>query len=169
MFAYCSNFKIFCSLYRFTTMNQERYEDVQNTPDFRVFTFISKGRHGDLLKVAHFDEIDSSTFNLALGTILDDGSIDYDTTTNNGDRNKILVTVARIVYLFTEKHTGKDVFIRGSDYRRNLLYQRAISYAYGELSETFNIYGGISVESEEYEPFDKNKNYSGFLIERKSY
>ena len=149
-------------------MNQERYEDVQNTPNFQVFTFISKGRHGDLIKIAHFDEIDNSTFNLALGTIHKDGTIDYDTTTNNGDRNKILVTVARIIYLFTEKHPGKDVFIRGSDYRRNLLYQRAISYAYDELNEAFNIYGGISTESDEYEPFNKNNNYSGFLIERKS-
>jgi len=151
-------------------MNEERYIKVESTSDYLTFTFVSQGRHGDLIKVVSFEEIARlNTFNLALGTFQSDGEIDFVTITNNGDRNKILATVAMIVGIFIEQHPGKNVYITGSDSRRTLLYQRAIAYGYSDLVQMFNIYGNILSDSAmgEFEPFDKTKNYSGFLIERK--
>jgi len=87
---------------------------------------------------------------------------------NNGDRNKILATVAKIVYMVIQKYPDMDVYVTGSDSRRTLLYQRAIIYAYDELIDTFNIYGVLTNdEMIDYEPFDRSKNYLGFLIEKK--
>lgn len=152
-------------------MNEERYTEIQTAADYLSFTFVSRGRHGDLTKIVRFDKLQSrgNTYNLALGTLLPDNSFDYESTTNNGDRNKLLATVAIIVYVFMEEYTGYDVYITGSDYRRTLLYQRAINYGYPELIETFNIYGKLNNASQgEFEPYDKGKYcYSGFLIEKK--
>jgi len=152
-------------------MNEERYHELRYNADYSIFVFASIGRHGDLLKIVSFDEIDklNNTYNLALGTLLPGGNVDYDSVTNNGDRNKILSTVARIISMFIEQHPGRSVYITGSDERRTMLYQRAINYGYDELIGIFNIYGRLSLEQEEYEPLDKSKKYSGFLIERKDY
>jgi len=152
-------------------MNEDRYSEIEKSDDYQTFMFISQGRHGDLVKIVSFDAIIGldNTFNLALGTMLPGGTMDYDTISNNGDRNKILATVAQIVNIFIEHHPGKNVYITGSDTRRTLLYQRAISYGYDYLVEMFNIYGDVSIYSPitEVEPFDKTKNYSGFLVEGK--
>jgi hypothetical protein len=152
-------------------MNEERYHKLRYNADYTIFIFASTGRHGDLLKIVSFDEIDdfSNTYNLALGTLLPGGDVDYNSITNNGDRNKVLATVAQIINIFMEQHPGRTVYIKGSDQRRTILYQRAINYGYDELIKLFNIYGEISTENEEYELFEKSKRYSGFLIEKKGY
>ena len=158
-------------MYRFTTMNNDRYDNVEIAPNFKLFTFVSQGIHGDLIKVVTFSDFlrAENTFNLSLGTLLSNGKIDYDTITNNGDRNKILTTVALIIGIFIQQHRGSSIYVAGSDKRRTLLYQRAIAYGYEELRELFNIYGDFSSELEEsrFEPFDSSKKYSGFLIREK--
>jgi hypothetical protein len=152
-------------------MNEDRYIKIRSTTDYRIFRFVSEGRHGDLIKIVTFDEVENrpDTFNLALGTMQPDGEIDFITISNNGDRNKILATVARIVAIFIEQHPGKNVYITGSDNRRTLLYQRAIAYGYNDLIQMFNIYGNTSTDSPsgEFELFDRSRNYLGFLVERK--
>ena len=156
--------------YSFINMNNDRYVEIRNDPDYKVFKFVSEGRHGNLTKIVRFDKLRqrNNTFNLALGTELNDGEVDFTGITNNGDRNKILATVAKIVYTVTEKHPEMDIYVTGSDSRRTLLYQRAIIYAYDELTETFNIYGVLTNDDMiDYEPFDQSKNYLGLLIERK--
>jgi hypothetical protein len=150
-------------------MNNDRYDDIKIARDFRYFTFISWGVHGELIKVVTFSEFPriKNAFNLSLGTVLPTGEIDYETITNNGDRNKILATVALIVSIFIQQHRGVNVYIAGSDKRRTLLYQRAIAYGYEELKDFFNIYGDFSSEFEEseFEPFNSSKEYSAFLIQ----
>jgi len=150
-------------------MNEPRYNKIENV-DYRVYTFTSEGRHGNLVKVVTFEEIDEieNTFNLALGTMQSDGKIDFLSITNNGDRNKILATVAAIVNIFLDRFPGKNVYITGSDARRTLLYNRSIAYGYDELVQMFNIYGDSSPDGDvcEFELFEKGKNYSGFLIEK---
>ena len=152
-------------------MNSDKYLNIKNTPDYNAFTFTSIGRHGELIKVVSFDEMLSidGTFNLSLGTIGSDGIPDFETITNNGDRNKILATVAQIIIIFFEKYPGAKVYIIGSDNRRTMLYQRAINYGYEELKQNFIIYGDASTKDEAstFEIFDRAKTYSGFLIQRR--
>lgn len=151
-------------------MNEDRYTEIKSDPDYTVFRFVNEGRYGRLTKIVRFDKLKrrNNTFNLALGTVLNDGKVDFTSITNNGDRNKILATVAKIVYMVIQKYPDMDVYVTGSDSRRTLLYQRAIIYAYDELIDTFNIYGVLTNdEMIDYEPFDRSKNYLGFLIEKK--
>ena len=155
----------------FIAMNEESYFNVRYNSNYRSFIFISNGRHGDLIKMVRFRELKGrkNIFNLSLGTVLPDGRIDYPTTSNNGDRNKIIATVVQITYAFFEKYPEHKIYLTGNDTRRTLLYQRAIIYGYEELIRSFNIYGEISMEDEEdeFELFDKSKTYTGFLIEKK--
>jgi ABC-type amino acid transport system permease subunit len=151
-------------------MNEDKYIKIENTSDYKIFTFISQGRHGELLKIVRFDELITreNTYNLALGTVLQNGKVDFTSTTNNGDRNKILATVAGIVHIFIENYPNKTVYLTGGDERRTLLYQRAIAYGYPELIQTFSIYGETLIdEVSDFEHFDQAKKYSGFLIEKK--
>jgi hypothetical protein len=152
-------------------MNEPRYNEIKIDPDYTIFRFVSEGRHGKLTKIVSFDEIEgkAGVFNLALGTILPDGKVDFATTTNNGDRNKVLTTVAGIVDTFIKRYPESNVYITGSDSRRTMLYQRAIAYGYDQLIQLFGVYGDISADSPitEFEPFDTTKSYTGFLIEKK--
>jgi len=107
-------------------MNEDRYFIIRSSSDYSTFVFPSEGRYGVLIKIVSFEEVAElkDTFNLALGTLMPDGEIDFDTLSNNGGRNKILATVAEIVRIFLEYHAGKGVYITGSDPRRTLLYRR---------------------------------------------
>jgi len=161
---------IYQSLYSFTAMNEDRYI-IKKSLDYQRFAFISEGRHGKLIKLVIFEEVTKkkNTFNLALGTILPDGTEDYFSTTNNGDRNKVLSTVAHATFMFFEAHPNKSVYFTGSDYRRTVLYQRAISYGYDELIKSFVLYGEIILDSgiNDFVPFNKEENYIGFLVEKR--
>ncbi len=98
-------------------MNDDRYKKIRIESDYTVFKFVSEGRYGNLTKIVSFDEIEEreNVFNLALGTVLSDGTIDFVKTTNNGDRNKILVTVVGIVgNIYRRKISRKSVYITGS-------------------------------------------------------
>jgi hypothetical protein len=152
-------------------MNENRYKQIISSSDYQIFSFISEGRYGKLTKVVRFDKLLNydNTYNLALGTVLNNGEVDYQIITNNGDRNKLLATVAFIAVLFTENNPGYSIYISGSDARRTTLYHRAISYGYKELIEIFNIYGDLSSEDEvtDLEPFDPEKSYSAFVVEKK--
>ena len=152
-------------------MQIDSYSNISTSADYKSFVFISEGRHGQLFKLVRFDELKerANTFNLALGTVSSNGVVDYLGTSNNGDRNKILATVAQITFLFLERYPDKCVYLTGSDQRRTLLYHRAISYGYSELVQLFNIYGynTRNFYDENFEPFSQRGNYTGFLIEKR--
>jgi hypothetical protein len=65
-------------------MNEDRYILIKNNPDYTVFNFVSEGRYGKLTKIVRFDELKrrNNTFNLALGTLLNDGEVDFNGITN---------------------------------------------------------------------------------------
>lgn len=96
-------------------------------------------------------------------------TLDDSIITNNGNRNKILATVASSVYIFTEKYPKKMVFFKGSALARTRLYRRALSINLEELSETFIIFGSIKNELGNVNsvPFKSNGDFFGFIIKRK--
>ncbi|MFC3830224.1 MULTISPECIES: DUF6934 family protein [Niastella] len=83
---------------------------------------------------------------------------------DNGDRNKILATVAKAVDDFTEKYPDRWVIFRGSTRERTRLYRMAVGINQDELSAKFEIY--VYVE-DQILPFAKNLEINAFLIKRK--
>lgn len=146
-------------------MKYEVYGDIEVTDDFNVFDFVSYGRNGSISKRVAFTKTEwNNVYNLAFGDIDDDNEIDDYSVSNNGDRNKILATVASIVEAYTKKYPDRWIIFTGSTTERTRLYRMAVGLHIEELSAKFEIYGYSDAK---VIPFLKNLRISAFLIKRK--
>lgn len=106
-------------------------------------------------------------YNLAFGDRIA-GTNDYSDqiTSNNGDTDKVLATVADTAFEFWNYFPNAFILFQGSNPAhqeglRTYLYQRKLERFFEEISESAHIYGIFKTQLEE---FEKGKKYSGFLI-----
>lgn len=78
----------------------------------------------------------------------------------NGDGNKILATVAAIIYDFTDKFDDAAIFIKGSTPVRTRWYQMNINLYLGEICPIIEVYG---YRNNKWERFQKGYNYEAFV------
>ena len=147
------------------------YDNIKFSTDFKTFSFISEGPKGKFVKIVQFIRFNHVTdsHNLALGTIRGD-NIDYDETTDNGDRDKILATISHIATAYSRAYPDQRIFIRGRNKATTRLYRGAINHEYVEIIKEFIIYGGTYLESEnryDFEEFITTRQYDAFLFERR--
>lgn len=92
-------------------MTLERYQ-VTFSSDLTEFQFYSEGRYGQIRKVVRFELIiPSNTYNLAFGDADPiTGLVNYTVTTDNGDTQKVLATVAAITLVFLRSKPGAAVY-----------------------------------------------------------
>jgi hypothetical protein len=157
-------------------MNYEKY-DLSVSTEREVFNFISSGNKGDIEKMIQFSATNIELlYNLAFGdkrTIKkEDGSIvaeiDDRVDSENGDRDKILATVAVSVYEYTSTYPERYVIFSGSDERRTRLYRMAITKNYEELERDFYIFGLVEVHGEMQKiPFNSETKFLAFIVKRK--
>jgi hypothetical protein len=144
----------------------DRYHFIDISTDAASFEFTSSGPKGDIKKIIQFTQTKAKrVYNLAFGNIKENGSIDDITTNDNKDRDKILNTVFAVVLDFTERFPDSYIFFTGSTKERTRLYRIAITLNHEELTQFFDIWG--LYENDNFESFEKNKNYFGFLLKRK--
>lgn len=159
-------------------MNNERYHDITSSIDTLEYKFTSVGKNGKMEKHIQYRAFHASLsniYNLGFGHLMEDGkSIDDCVRADNGDMEKVLSTVAFTIYDFTSRYPDRTIYLRGSDPVRTRIYQIAINKHYDEITADYELYGHAFVpetenSKERYynEPFQKNKNYIGFLITRK--
>ena len=156
-------------------MNYDKYENISTSTDRHEFKFVSNGTKGNLEKLVQYTPFDNDkdTYNLALGTILEDGSVDYKTLSKNGDRNKILATIASTAYIFSETFPDKKIFLTGDIPSKTRLYQIAINDAYDEISKNFTVKAYKPIKENEVvvryeiENLKKGTNYDAFLFTKK--
>ena len=109
-------------------MNYPRYQTLTVSPDYTIYTFTSSGLKGDFEIEVQFIPIeDTNYYNLGFGALDDNRQIDDTIVLNNGDRDKILATVAGFVKEFLDKYTKARVAFTGSTPSRTRLYRRALS------------------------------------------
>jgi len=146
-------------------MKLERYQFI-GSKNLTVFEFISEGPKGKIQKIVQFSETNmNGAFNLAFGDKnIETGELDDRAVSNNGDINKILATVVASVLVFTERNYDALIFAKGSTKARTRIYRMGISKYYDEISSQFELFGLLN---DEWEPFQKNKDYEGFLAKRK--
>ena len=146
-------------------MKYDVYRDIEVTDDFNVFDFDSYGRNGTIKKRVAFTKTEwDKVFNLAFGDVDGDNEIDDYSVSDNGDRNKILATIAFIVDAYTKRHPDRWVIFRGSTMERTRLYRMAVGLHLEELSTKFEVYAFVN---ENVMPFVKNLKINAFLIKRK--
>ncbi|MBS1625103.1 MAG: hypothetical protein JST83_13840 [Bacteroidetes bacterium] len=129
------------------------------------YEFESIGKKGIIKKVARFTKIGEDQYSFGFGD-LDEmtGNIDDKIASRNGDGDKVLKTVARIIYDFTAIYNKAWIYIEGSTASRTRVYQMGITKYWDEISLHFDIWGIIG---DTIEPFEKGKNYEKILGRRK--
>lgn len=140
------------------------------------FEFLSQGVNTFQMKVNYtYLGIEPVTqkhlYNLGFGVVCFDSEtgledIDDKIITNNGDKDKILSTVALTAISFFDEHPNSILFFQGSSPSRTRTYQMAIGQNIEMLKKNFIIRGYVE-NSDLPEVFQKNKNYEAFLIEQK--
>jgi hypothetical protein len=145
-------------------MNLPKYQVSADDERF-LYEFFSEGPKGSIKKTVIYSEIEDGLFNLAFGDWNEElNKLDDSIRSNNGDRDKILATVASTAIDFTDRFPRAETFTEGSTAARTRLYQMGISNNLEEISEDFEIQGYID---QEWKPFRKGVNYEAFLIKRK--
>jgi hypothetical protein len=146
-------------------MKYEVYKEIEVTDDFSIFDFVSTGKNGDILKRVAFTKTEQgNVYNLALGDVDEDNEINDYAVTDNGDRNKVIATVASIVEAYTKRFPDRWIFFRGSTVERTRLYRIAVGLHLDELSGLYEVKAYVD---DELVTFVKDMKISAFLIKRK--
>ena len=133
--------------------------------DFLMYLFTSEGPRGRIAKGIIYSKIGKQLFNLGFGDWNEEfQELDDSSRSNNGDRDKILTTVAFTAIDFTNKYPGTQIFVEGSTPARTRLYQMGLAHSFLEINDIFEIKGFCN---EEWENFRSGRNYDAFLITRK--
>ncbi len=130
------------------------------------YRFTSEGTHGIVEKLIIFQATHiKHVFNLAFGDMnLKTGEIDDLIVTNNGDGEKVLITVATAVFEFTERYKNCFIYLEGSTKSRNRLYQMGITRYWKEISKDFEVL--VEVKGD-WIKFEANLKCEAFLVNRK--
>ena len=143
-------------------MNLDVYP-VVITEQHKKYEFTSEGPKGAIPKTVFFRRIGRQLFNLSFGDWNEVAeSIDDRARTNNGDRDKVIATVASTVIIFFERYPEAAVVMQGSTRARTRLYQMGISINWPIISNRFIVKG---LYKRNWEAFKPGKNYEAFLLE----
>jgi hypothetical protein len=146
-------------------MIDDRYE-LESSNDLMTFEFKSIGPQGIITKVVKYKEINvKGFFNFGFGDKdLPTGYISDLIVTNNSDSKKVLATVARTLYLFTDRYPDAIVIATGSTEARTRLYRMGITNNFEAIEQNFEVLG---LTDTGWEPFRKNITYHAFSARRK--
>jgi hypothetical protein len=146
-------------------MNLPHYNST--TTDFKEYEFFSDGPKGQIKKLVSFNKMqnDPLMYNLAFGDADPQTGLMNDLiTSNNEDRDIVLITVANTISKFCDHYGNHFIFAKGSTPARTRLYQMGINRLITEISISFDVYGIID---DEIYRFQTNVNYQAFLVKRK--
>lgn len=152
-------------------MSINPYLNLETSTDFQVFDFESLG-HITLKKRAVFDLVDESEqlYNLALCTVQEDGTEDYETESKNGDMDTVLETVAHIAQIYIDKFPERKIYFRGSNAVRSRKYQMGVNKYLEILLESFLVEGLVIDKNNSIklrETFQIGRNYTALIFTRK--
>jgi hypothetical protein len=124
------------------------------------YEFISVGPKGSIKKVVRFRRISGYLFNLSFGDWdFSTGKVDDFAKSNNHDRDKVLATVAKVIFDFWEYYPTACLYAKGSTPVRTRLYQIGIVANWPIICNEVEVQGYID---REWEQFKMKKNYEAF-------
>ncbi len=146
-------------------MREPQYH-VEFSKAFTMYQFVSIGSKGEINKLIKYTKTGTANvYNLGFGDkIGETEDIDDEVISNNGDSIKVLATVAASAFVFTDNYPNAYIFATGSTPSRTRLYQIGIANNLKEIEEGFYVWGEYN---EVWEIFQRNKNYTAFLVTRK--
>ena len=145
-------------------MDKEKY-NVKAQSDHLTFEFQSVGPKGIIPKIVVYQHMYDNFYNLAFGDSNTSGEILDDLiTTNNGDTDVVLLTVASTLFDFFEHYEGTVVFVQGSTHSHNRLYIRYLTIFLEIIKQNFILFGELHGEIER---FKVGRDYTSFYIQKK--
>ena len=145
-------------------MNLPKYPVVA-IPEQNMYQFYSEGPRGMIRKVILYQTMGNDQFNLGFGDWNEElQKMDDSVRSNNGDRDKVLATVAYTALDFSARFPGAQIFVEGSTASRTRLYQIGIASNILKIRNDFEVFG---LFNESWQYFQLNRNYEAFLIQRK--
>lgn len=146
-------------------MIDDRYE-VHVELDAKKFKFISEGPRGNVEKIVYYTKTRrENIYNLGFGDYNESiNDFDDQVVTNNGDSQKVLATVAKSLFTFTDRYPDAAVIATGSTLARTRLYRMGITNNLLLIEKDFHVFGW---KGREWVKFEKNGPYEAFLVKRK--
>lgn len=146
-------------------MIDDRYE-VRVELNATVYKFISEGPRGNVEKIVCYTKTRRpNIYNLGFGDYNElINGFDDKVVTNNGDSQKVLATVAKSLFTFTDRYPNAAVIASGSTLARTRLYRMGITNNLLLIENDFHVYGW---KDNEFVKFEKNGPYEAFLVKRK--
>lgn len=144
-------------------MNQPNYSFSILNQALR-FDFLSTGRSVISKSIIYTKTQTPELYSLALVDNYSDGSSDDRSVSNNGDMEKILVTVFHTFSIFFQHYPNSIIAFNGSTPSRTRLYRIALSHELSNINKLYNVWG---IVDETYQPFERDKAYLGFLLSLK--
>lgn len=144
-------------------MNQPCYSyNILN--NFLRFDFLSIGKNVASKSIIYTQTDIPGLYSLSLVDVYSDGSADDTSVSNNGDMEKILVTVFQTFSVFFKNYPDSVVVFMGSTPSRTRLYRIAISHELSGIKKIYNVWG---IVNDTPQPFEKDRPYTGFLFSLK--
>jgi hypothetical protein len=148
-------------------MHLEQYPIISDIWNL-TYKFDSIGPKGVIRKVVsyrRFNLQNKNYYNLSFGDWDKiNGKIDDTIISNNGDTNKILLTVGLTALQFVNHFPNAEVFIEGSTISRTRLYQMTIRQYFMEIDKLFDLQG---FRNGHWEIFKTGINFEAFLLKKK--
>ena len=146
-------------------MKNEKY-NTKALPSLMEFEFISSGPNGKIIKVIQYTPTNiPNIYNLGFGDKNNNtGDISDSVTSNNGDREKVLSTVAFTTLEFLNKYPNYSVLAIGLTPARTRLYQIGIMKNLIEIANEISILG---LHNDNWISLKKGVNFDAFLASKK--
>ena len=132
-------------------------------PNKTHYIFQSDGDNGKITKMVIFSNVGKRLWNLGFGD-LDGFDIDDSVVSNNNDVVKVISTVTKIAYDFSENFPFRRLQIKPVDEKRRRLYNHVFRRNYEAINTHFLIIGINGHKRETYSP---ENYYQHFEINRK--
>jgi hypothetical protein len=108
-------------------MKQSKYPVFTDDP--HLYLFVSEGPRGRITKAVIYSQMRGNLFNLGFGDWNEKlREVDDSIRSNNGDRDKVLATVASTALNFFDQFPKAQIFAEGSTPARTRLYQMGIAH-----------------------------------------
>ena len=133
------------------------------SPDKTIYLFQSEGKNGQIIKVIAFTPVGKNLWNVGFGD-LNEEQIDDSVVSNNHDIVKLISTVAKAIYEFSDEFPSRRIQIKPVDEKRKRLYNHVFRRNYEVINATFQVTG---INGRKKEPYSPEKLYDNFELKRK--
>jgi hypothetical protein len=141
------------------------FYDFIDSPDKSQYIFASEGKEKYIVKVVLFTHLRGDLWNMGFGD-LKKGEIDDAVVSNNHDIVKVIGTIAKILYDFSDKYPSRRIEINPVDEKRKRLYHHIFRRNYDIIKLDFQV-NGVFKNSNNEEIYAPEINYDIFRLTRK--